>query len=567
MLILFLIFVLFMPASLAITVITGEAITGKATSQPTNVSVAVILALPAITIVHPQNKTYLSKDNFFINVSITNYQSAWYNFNNGANMSLSLGHANDHEAFGNISSGSSTFYVFANISNGSVVSKSVTFSIDLNLFNISYNEFAGQYSGNSTDLFRYSFEEMQNLSNCIFEDIKFGKIFFRETVNLTNDDDHDDGFINIDDYVNISGSRIEIDTRYLPNLNKSATLILYNLTLTNPRILFEGVACPSSICKQNYYTNGELSFNVSHFTVYSAEETSSDVQASPGGSSGGGGGGISAKPGFNAFSINRDNINIHLRLGEIKRQSFTIRNTGSKSLRFNLSMIGLGEFVRFRESDFELKDGESKNLDIDFLAAEDSIPNLYLGKIIVRGGDVEREILVALDITSRKALFDIIVEIPKKFLNIQPGDEIIANIKLFEVEKIGRVDVALEYGIKDKNGNIILFNSETIAVEGQANFVKSLKVPEDLERGNYLFYLRMSYDDEIASGSGWFFVEKKSFFGIVSPFYLIVVVVIFIIMAFVFIEIRKIKKDIKSHYKIDGNLLRKERLIKLKRGE
>lgn len=133
----------------------------------------------------------------------------------------------------------------------------------------------------------------------------YGQINF-SALNLTNQT------IDINSYVNISQNRIEINTSALPSFNISATLSLYNVSLTYPAIYKDGLICPtSSGCIQINYTNTTFIFNVSGFSVYDLREAScsdsvqngaetgvdcgGSCSACPtGGSPGGGGGGGSS---------------------------------------------------------------------------------------------------------------------------------------------------------------------------------------------------------------------------------------------------------------------------------
>ena len=260
--------------------ITGEAVTGKATTQGLNINITVVTTgPPTLTIKAPKNKTYLSMQDFRIEIE-TNANNAWYNFNNGNNQTFGeYYYTHENMSF----QGSHTLYIFANNSHGTT-KKSVTFNINISLFNISYSDYSNYYKGNSTNLYEIPFEELQNYSNLILEHTNFGKILFNDLINLTNDYNPNDNFIDIDRYINITSNKVYVDSQMLPNFNKSATLIFYNLTLNTPRISKDGVVCPESICKINYYTSGTLSFNVSHFTSYEAEEapsTGTSLVASP----------------------------------------------------------------------------------------------------------------------------------------------------------------------------------------------------------------------------------------------------------------------------------------------
>ncbi|MBS3139261.1 hypothetical protein J4207_06165 [Candidatus Woesearchaeota archaeon] len=149
----------------------------------------------------------------------------------------------------------------------------------------------GNTSGNSTDLTAVNLSRIENLT---FETSTKGKIRFIEDIDLSS-------VYNIKDYVKIENNQIEINTEFLRTLNKSASLALYNLNFTNPRVLKDGAVCPGTICSNIVYTNGMLTFTVTQFSAYSSEETTGngDSGGSSGdggsGSGGGGGGGGSSR--------------------------------------------------------------------------------------------------------------------------------------------------------------------------------------------------------------------------------------------------------------------------------
>jgi len=225
------------------------------------------LVLPELTIIKPENETYIHTNNLLLNYTADYEDYVWYNINlTGDNETIT-----GNTTFDVSSQGSHTLYLYANNSNGETA-KNVTFSVDINKFAVIYDEFKDE--GESTDFNQSSYEDLQNLSNVVLENTDYGKIQFNEAINVTNDANVSDNEIDLDTHTNISDNRIEINSTALPNFNTSATLYLYNLTLSSPvRILRDGSVCSSAICTQQSYTGGTLIFNVTQFTVYSAEET------------------------------------------------------------------------------------------------------------------------------------------------------------------------------------------------------------------------------------------------------------------------------------------------------
>ncbi len=123
---------------------------------------------------------------------------------------------------------------------------------------------ATDFDGSTTNFFTAN---SSNITNLVLEKSSYGKINFSVSVNLS-------GGANLNTYIIISDNYIYINSTALSELNKSATLTLYNLTFTNPRILKDGAVCPSSICTEMSYTSdGNFTFTVTSFSAYSTEET------------------------------------------------------------------------------------------------------------------------------------------------------------------------------------------------------------------------------------------------------------------------------------------------------
>src|SRR3989344_2484438 len=161
--------------------ITGEIVTGKATSLPTNVSIEVIGTFPTLVILKPENKTYLKNESFILSFSVSGQQAVWYNLDREANITLA-----SSPFYFNVSEGSHTLYLFANNTDGDITLKNVTFAVNLTIFRVSYNKYNSSYKGNSTDPMNYTYEDLQNLSGFILENINYGKILFNEEINLIN---------------------------------------------------------------------------------------------------------------------------------------------------------------------------------------------------------------------------------------------------------------------------------------------------------------------------------------------------------------------------------------------
>jgi len=524
------IFIFMIIFSFQIKQIDGETITGEATNANLAISISVIGA-PSISIISPENETYITSTNLLLNYSEENADNLWYNLDNGENVSLTS------SVYFNSTEGTHILYLYANNSHGEG-STNIIFTINLSNFRVYYSEYANSNKGGSTNFNISSYENMQNLSGIVLENTNYGKIEFNTAINLIEDHNPDDNELDLDSYTEISSNRIEINSTALPNFNKSATLYLYNLTFSNPRILRDGSVCPSTICTEQGYSSetGTLIFNVTHFTIYSAEETPTGVVIKGGGGGGGGG--------KKDFSIDKETISVTLKQGGTEKDFFIIKNTGNKELDFTIQTENIEEFLKISESDFSLNAGESKTIVLDFLSRAEVIPNLYLGKLIIKGDGIEKEILVSVEVESRSPIFDVKIEIPKRFLYLMPGEELISNIKIFNLERETTTDVFVEYIIKDEEENEILCETETIFVETQTSFTKSFEIPRNIKSGPYIFYVRTSYNGEIASSTAWFNIGKTSFMSFILRNLNIIGIILGIISTFIILIVilRKLNK-------------------------
>jgi hypothetical protein len=511
----------------------------------------------SLTLTSPKNNTYFNGNSIPLNYSASNSINTWYNLDLGTNVTLTS------SIYFGTSDGSHTLYIYSNSSSG-LISQNVTFFVNSTKFNIIDNNYEGSKKGDTTNFTILSYEEIQSLNNIILENTNFGKILFSQNINMTADSNFSDIILNLDANVNISSDHIEINSAALPNFNVPATLYLY-VTFSNPIILKDGAVCPSSVCTFQSYSGGILVFNVTGFSVYSAEETPTQngttIITTPAAPSGGGGGGTVTTPTGEPFSLSIDQLNTKIEQGRIKVQNITITNNENNDLYVNVNFSKISSFINLKEPQFILKSRESRVLEFEISALGSDNPDLYLGEINFQADGKEKTVLTAIEVISAQHLFDVGVEIPSQFLYVVPGKELYSKITLYNLGESGQtVDVNLEYKIMDADGNEILHTTEEVAVNTQMSFVKEFIIPADSKLGKYVLYVKATYDNSVASGSSWFNVGKPT----QIPFeWAIIIGAVFIIIAIIanYLNLRKIKKD-KIRYKIDETAFRGAGVIK-----
>jgi hypothetical protein len=121
------------------------------------------------------------------------------------------------------------------------------------------------FSGVTTNL---STVNISNITNFVLENPGAGRINFTESINLS-------GGADLDSFVEISHNLISLNSTALEALNKSANITIYGLSNEfDPVILRDGSVCPASVCSLLSYNGENVTFNVSHFTSYSAANNS-----------------------------------------------------------------------------------------------------------------------------------------------------------------------------------------------------------------------------------------------------------------------------------------------------
>ena len=230
------------------------------------------------------------------------------------------------------------------------------------------------------------------------------------------------------------------------------------------------------------------------------------------GTSAGGGGGPSTSI-VTDFSIDKSSIKVSLKQGETKKETLKIKNTGTTI--FDVKAI-IKELEKFKispasnEVTTSLNPNEEKDIELIFKAAENEIPDIYPGKITFKSPSKEKEISAVVEVDSAQPLFDVDVDVQPNSKVVLPGEEVLLEVNLFNVRGFGRVDVGVEYSIKDLKGNVVATEHETLAVETQAKFTRSLLVPSDLLPGSYVAVVKVVYGDSTGVSSALFDVKAKT---------------------------------------------------------
>ncbi len=288
--------------------------------------------------------------------------------------------------------------------------------------------------------------------------------------------------------------------------------------------------------------------NISEGESEESEEDEEDTSQTP--STGGGGETPTPKKTEEKFELNKDLLKVSTKVGETFKTSFKIENLEENDLNLNLS-TNMEEKIIFSENDFTINPKETKEIEITFYSTPDSSPDVYSGKIFIASENQIKEIDIILEIESKQILFDIDLDVPAKFKELFPGEEILAHLTLFNLGDVGKVDAGITFLVKNFEGETISSQEETVAVETQASLSRKIVLPKDLEAGRYAIVAKVIYGDSVGTSSDVFHIiskEKKKDITIVYFIIFGIFILLAIIGLFEFYQ-RKLKKSLKEYKK------------------
>ncbi len=198
----------------------------------------------------------------------------------------------------------------------------------------------------------------------------------------------------------------------------------------------------------------------------------------------GGGGGIT--PREENLVISPKILNVPIVINTVKTKEIELYNNGTASVTANLKVEGLENILLLEDKAVSLASGERKKINIRVIAPEE--PGIYTGKILIN----RQEVLVSVSVSTKELLFDVEIIVPDAFKKISVGDKLPSETNVIRRGDYARLDVKLDYTIRDFNGNILLKESKTILVEGNASLSQVFST-QNLPVGDYILGVELSY--------------------------------------------------------------------------
>ena len=216
------------------------------------------------------------------------------------------------------------------------------------------------------------------------------------------------------------------------------------------------------------------------------------------------------------FEIDQILIRVLVKKDEFLEKELRVMNLGNNEKVFRVEAIGLSGITDVLDNEFIIKPGQTKIVRLNFSSfnkAEriEHTPGVYIGKISIVTDYYEKSVPTIIEIESKNVLFDMNlnpISRDMKALKILQGSSETMEIRLFNLQSIESFNVDMEYFVKDIIGNTIISEKDSVVVKTQASFFKTIKIPQNIKPGNYIFIAQASVRDSIGTTSYFFEVEE-----------------------------------------------------------
>lgn len=246
---------------------------------------------------------------------------------------------------------------------------------------------------------------------------------------------------------------------------------------------------------------------------------------------GGGGGGTALAN----ISLSPTAFNINLAVNTTTESTIIVTNTGTSSMTVFASS-NLPDHIILQPTNLTIAAGHSATIKVTFIAS--STPGIYTGMIIIGG----QPVLVSINVKTLLLLFDSNIVVLNPNYQVQQGDSLLTQVKLIPLGTPERLDVGLDFTIKDYSGKIYLTKSETMLVENITTINRNFDTGA-LPPGKYIIGLQLTYGNSVAPSSAFFEVTKKKT-TILSTIivFLILLILLILILILIILIWRRIKK-------------------------
>ena len=168
--------------------------------------------------------------------------------------------------------------------------------------------------------------------------------------------------------------------------------------------------------------------------------------------------------------------------------------------------------TKVSEESLFLAAGESKNIRI-LVDAEDVYTGVYVGYLSIKSGDILQRVPIVLEVESEKKGFDINLNIPAIYSEVNPGDSVSLDIDVFDLGNVSdgneSVNVEISYFVFRNDGTAIISETENRIVSHNSHFNKNILISDSLADGTYFVSAVIKHRIRVGVASSSFNVVKR----------------------------------------------------------
>ena len=252
--------------------------------------------------------------------------------------------------------------------------------------------------------------------------------------------------------------------------------------------------------------------------------------------SGGGGAGGGSSVFTPDVNVSPTEFNVEIAVNTNIQRTIEVTNLKSTAANFSVKQSNLDELVLLRESSIFLNPKETKSIGVVFVALNET--GIFTGKIIIGN----KEIPVSINVRTKLLLFDSNIIVLNDDYIVRGGEDLKTQVTLIPLGDDTRLDVTLNYVIKDYQGKIYTTKSETLLVDKKIDFKRDFDVGA-LKPGDYIVGLELVYPNGIATSSAHFKVVEGFEFPFSTLIYYIVVAILINVILIVIVIINRTYKE------------------------
>ena len=268
-------------------------------------------------------------------------------------------------------------------------------------------------------------------------------------------------------------------------------------------------------------------------------QTEAVVPPGDGGGGGGGGAGVTQN-----LAVSPTEFTLTLQINTNIQRTITVTNNGASATTITMSYSMFDNksipvsMILMNTTAFILQAGETRQIPVTFIALGD--PGIFTGTI--RLGNVQ--IPVILNVQTQLLLFDSNIVVLNRDYIVVKGDDLRTRVTLIPLGDDARLDVTLDYTIRDYTGRVYLTQRETLLIEDRINFDRNFGTGS-LPIGRYVVGLELRYPNGVAPSSAHFEVVTRApiTFGTIVLWLIMLIIIIGIIIIIIIIYKRKKKEE------------------------